>query len=225
MCFSWSLKGWNLCLYFKIQNLSVHSFSLCLFLGKLPQRSSLWALSLSLSAVNLSESAQGKMAPAQLAEIYVTAATALRTILGHHLSFLPVCISRCLLSACYQPVFKFLLNLSHFQTHKHTVAIRHVCHITNYFYLPPRVICWAVQKVWPTSQRPNQFPTACAGSSLLWVDSSFWVAIGRWSLRTQTRCTHLQETQVCQKYRNLFFSICFFLSVLSFYQFYAMWCV
>ena len=60
--------------------------------GKLPQRSSLWALSLSLSAVNLSESAQGKMAPAQLTQIYVTAATALRTLLGHHLSFLPVCL-------------------------------------------------------------------------------------------------------------------------------------
>lgn len=47
-------------------------------------------MSLSLSAVNLSESAQGKMAPVQLAEIYVTAATALRSVLGHHLSFLAV---------------------------------------------------------------------------------------------------------------------------------------
>lgn len=64
--------------------------TLYLTIGKLPQHSSLWALSLSLSAVNLSESAQGKMAPAQLTQIYVTAATALRTILGHHLSFLPV---------------------------------------------------------------------------------------------------------------------------------------
>uniref|UniRef100_M3ZLJ2 Sterol regulatory element-binding protein 2 n=1 Tax=Xiphophorus maculatus TaxID=8083 RepID=M3ZLJ2_XIPMA len=50
---------------------------------------SLWALSLSLSAVNLSESAHGKMAPAQFAQIYVTAATALRCVLGHHLTFLP----------------------------------------------------------------------------------------------------------------------------------------
>lgn len=64
--------------------------SLLVSVGKLPQRSSLWALSLSLSAVNLSESAQGKMAPAQFAQIYVTAATALRTVLGHHLTFLPV---------------------------------------------------------------------------------------------------------------------------------------
>lgn len=62
----------------------------CLSVGKLPQRSSLWALSLSLSAVNLSESAQAAMAPAQLTQIYVTAAIALRTVLGHHLSFLPV---------------------------------------------------------------------------------------------------------------------------------------
>lgn len=65
-------------------------FHFLLSVGKLPQRSSLWALSLSLSAVNLSESAQGMMAPAQLTQIFVTAATALRTMLGHHLSFLPV---------------------------------------------------------------------------------------------------------------------------------------
>ncbi|MEQ2168274.1 hypothetical protein GOODEAATRI_012687 [Goodea atripinnis] len=65
-----------------------HQLSQLQLTGKLPQRSSLWALSLSLSAVNLSESAQGKMAPAQFAQIYVTAATALRTVLGHHLTFL-----------------------------------------------------------------------------------------------------------------------------------------
>lgn len=64
--------------------------SLCVSVGKLPQRSSLWALSLSLNAVNLSESAQAKMTPAQLTQIYVTAAIALRTVLGHHVSFLPV---------------------------------------------------------------------------------------------------------------------------------------
>uniref|UniRef100_A0A8C5FG13 Sterol regulatory element-binding protein 2 n=1 Tax=Gadus morhua TaxID=8049 RepID=A0A8C5FG13_GADMO len=62
---------------------------------KLPQRSSLWALSLSLSAVNLSESALGNMAPAQLAHIYVTAATALRCVLGHHLSCLPGYLLSC----------------------------------------------------------------------------------------------------------------------------------
>uniref|UniRef100_A0A672IZ21 Sterol regulatory element-binding protein 2 n=1 Tax=Salarias fasciatus TaxID=181472 RepID=A0A672IZ21_SALFA len=66
-----------------------HKLSQLQLTGKLPQRSSLWALSLSLSAVNLSESAQGKMAPAQLAQMYVTAATALRMVLGHHLSCLP----------------------------------------------------------------------------------------------------------------------------------------
>ncbi|KAM4716676.1 sterol regulatory element-binding protein 2 [Anableps anableps] len=66
-----------------------HQLSQLQLTGKLPQRNSLWALSLSLSAVNLSESAQGKMAPAQFAQIYVTAATALRSVLGHHLTFLP----------------------------------------------------------------------------------------------------------------------------------------
>uniref|UniRef100_A0A674BWK3 Sterol regulatory element-binding protein 2 n=1 Tax=Salmo trutta TaxID=8032 RepID=A0A674BWK3_SALTR len=55
----------------------------------------LWALSLSMSAVNLSESAQSKMAPAQQAQIYVTAATALRTVLGHHLSCLPGYLLSC----------------------------------------------------------------------------------------------------------------------------------
>uniref|UniRef100_A0AAX7SE85 Sterol regulatory element-binding protein 2 n=1 Tax=Astatotilapia calliptera TaxID=8154 RepID=A0AAX7SE85_ASTCA len=67
-----------------------HQLSQLQLTGKLPQRSSLWALSLSLSAVNLSVSAQGKMASTQLAQIYVTAAIALRTALGHHLSCLPV---------------------------------------------------------------------------------------------------------------------------------------
>ncbi|XP_068192767.1 sterol regulatory element-binding protein 2 [Antennarius striatus] len=70
--------------------------------GKLPQRSSLWALSLSLSAVNLSESAQGKMAPAQLTQMYVTAAIALRTMLGHHLSFLPGYLLSCAESVANQ---------------------------------------------------------------------------------------------------------------------------
>lgn len=73
------------CSCFDILFLSVSAL-----IGKLPQRSSLWALSLSLSAVNLSQSARAKMSAAQLAEIYVTAATALRALLGHHLSFLPV---------------------------------------------------------------------------------------------------------------------------------------
>ncbi|XP_035036239.1 sterol regulatory element-binding protein 2 isoform X3 [Hippoglossus stenolepis] len=72
-----------------------HRLSQLQLTGKLPQRSSLWALSFSLSAVNLSESAQGKMAPAQLTQIYVTAATALRTLLGHHLSFLPGYLLSC----------------------------------------------------------------------------------------------------------------------------------
>lgn len=70
-----------------------HRLSQLQLTGKLPQRSSLWALSLSLSAVNLSESA--KMPAAQLAEISVTAATALRALLGHHLSFLPGYLLNC----------------------------------------------------------------------------------------------------------------------------------
>ncbi|XP_068434523.1 sterol regulatory element-binding protein 2 isoform X2 [Clinocottus analis] len=72
-----------------------HRLSQLQLTGKLPQRSSLWALSVSLSAVNLSQSAQGKMAPAQLTQIYVTAATALRTVLGHHLSCLPGYLLSC----------------------------------------------------------------------------------------------------------------------------------
>uniref|UniRef100_A0A4W5PQH0 Sterol regulatory element-binding protein 2 n=1 Tax=Hucho hucho TaxID=62062 RepID=A0A4W5PQH0_9TELE len=72
-----------------------HRLSQLQLTGKLPQRSGLWALSLSMSAVNLSESAQSKMAPAQQTQIYVTAATALRTVLGHHLSCLPGYLLSC----------------------------------------------------------------------------------------------------------------------------------
>ncbi|XP_011476821.1 sterol regulatory element-binding protein 2 isoform X2 [Oryzias latipes] len=79
-----------------------HRLSQLQLTGKLPQRSSLWALSVSLSAVNLSESAQGKMAPAQLAQIYVTAAIALRTVLGHHLSCLPGYLLSCAESVANQ---------------------------------------------------------------------------------------------------------------------------
>ncbi|XP_048847961.1 sterol regulatory element-binding protein 2 isoform X3 [Brienomyrus brachyistius] len=70
--------------------------------GKLPQRSGLWGLSLSLSAVNLSESAQGKVPPSQQAEIYVTAAIALRNVLGHHLSCLPGYLLSCAESLAWQ---------------------------------------------------------------------------------------------------------------------------
>uniref|UniRef100_A0A096M7F8 Sterol regulatory element-binding protein 2 n=1 Tax=Poecilia formosa TaxID=48698 RepID=A0A096M7F8_POEFO len=79
-----------------------HQLSQLQLTGKLPQRSSLWALSLSLSAVNLSESAQGKMAPAQFAQIYVTAATALRCVLGHRLTFLPGYLLGCAESVANQ---------------------------------------------------------------------------------------------------------------------------
>ncbi|TNN58500.1 Sterol regulatory element-binding protein 2 [Liparis tanakae] len=83
-----------------------HRLSQLQLTGKLPQRSSLWALSVSLSAVNLSQSARGKMAPAQLTQIYVTAATALRTVLGHHLSCLPGYLLSCAESVANQPETK-----------------------------------------------------------------------------------------------------------------------
>lgn len=79
-----------------------HRLSQLQLAGKLPQHSSLWALSLSLSAVNLSESAKTKMAPAQLTQIYITAATALRTLLGHHLSCLPGYLLSCAESVANQ---------------------------------------------------------------------------------------------------------------------------
>ncbi|XP_034045677.1 sterol regulatory element-binding protein 2 isoform X2 [Thalassophryne amazonica] len=72
-----------------------HRLSQLQLTGKLPRRSSLWAFALSLSAVNLSESAQSKMSPGQIMQIYVTAATALRTVLGHHLSCLPGYLLSC----------------------------------------------------------------------------------------------------------------------------------
>ncbi|XP_077590015.1 sterol regulatory element-binding protein 2 isoform X1 [Stigmatopora nigra] len=72
-----------------------HRLSQLQLTGKLPHRSRLWALSLSLSAVNLSESAQGKMAPAQMTEIYLTAAATLRTVLGLHIACLPGYLLNC----------------------------------------------------------------------------------------------------------------------------------
>ncbi|XP_037544819.1 sterol regulatory element-binding protein 2 [Nematolebias whitei] len=90
-----------------------HQLSQLQLTGKLPQRSSLWAFSLSLSAVNLSESAQSKMAPTQLAQIYVTAATALRTILGHHLSCLPGYLLGCAESVANQSETKQIPDVLH----------------------------------------------------------------------------------------------------------------
>ncbi|XP_030649907.1 sterol regulatory element-binding protein 2 [Chanos chanos] len=72
-----------------------HRLSQLQLTGKVSERSSVWSLSLSLSAVNLSESAQGKMPPAQLPHIYATAAIALRTTLGHHLTCLPGYLLSC----------------------------------------------------------------------------------------------------------------------------------
>lgn len=156
---------------------------LCLSVGKLPQRSSLWALSLSLSAVNLSESAQAKMAPVQLTQIYVTAAIALRTVLGHHLSFLPV-------------GSRTLNKLRRW----YILIVLNILHNTILFFLLSRVIFWAVQKVLP----PNLPLTACAGSSPHWGGSSSWAVIGQWSPRAPARYTLLRETQVCHRRKGCF---------------------
>ncbi|XP_034749101.1 sterol regulatory element-binding protein 2 isoform X2 [Etheostoma cragini] len=85
-----------------------HQLSQLHLTEKLPQRSSLWALSVSLSALNLSESARSKMAPAQLTQIYVTAATALRILLGHHLSCLPGYLLSCAESVANQSETKLI---------------------------------------------------------------------------------------------------------------------
>lgn len=78
----------------------------------LPQHGALWGLCLSLNAVNLSEGAQGKVSPAQQAEIYVTAAIALKATLGRRCSFLPVS--------------PFLFY--HFLSHALLLLLSHHCH-------------------------------------------------------------------------------------------------
>ncbi|XP_053494406.1 sterol regulatory element-binding protein 2 isoform X2 [Ictalurus furcatus] len=64
--------------------------------GKLSERSTMWGVCVCLNAVNLSESARGKMAPTEHAQIYITTAISLRkTTLGKQLSFLPAYILSC----------------------------------------------------------------------------------------------------------------------------------
>ncbi|MCJ8749359.1 hypothetical protein PDJAM_G00175470 [Pangasius djambal] len=64
--------------------------------GKLSERSGMWGVCVCLNAVNLSESARGKMAPTEHAQIYITTAISLRkTTLGKQLSFLPAYILSC----------------------------------------------------------------------------------------------------------------------------------
>ncbi len=53
----------------------------------------LWGVCVSLSAVNLSESAEGKIPVAQRIQIFVMAAISLRSALGKHLTCLPVSIT------------------------------------------------------------------------------------------------------------------------------------
>ena len=59
-------------------------------IGKMSERSALWGVCVCLNAVNLSESARGKMNPTEHAQIYISAAISLRTALGNHLTYLPV---------------------------------------------------------------------------------------------------------------------------------------
>ncbi|XP_064179958.1 sterol regulatory element-binding protein 2-like isoform X2 [Anguilla rostrata] len=82
-------------------SLAYHRLSQLQLTGHLPQHSSLWALSLSLSAVNLSESARGRVAPALRTEIYATAAIALRCALGPR----PLCLPGYLLSCAESVAF------------------------------------------------------------------------------------------------------------------------
>ncbi|KAG7491464.1 hypothetical protein MATL_G00004690 [Megalops atlanticus] len=82
-------------------SLVYHKLSQLQLTGHVPQHGGLWGLSLSLSAVNLSESARGKMSSAQRFEIYVTAAIALRTVLGHRLSFLAGYLLSCAESVAF----------------------------------------------------------------------------------------------------------------------------
>ncbi|XP_047672199.1 sterol regulatory element-binding protein 2 [Tachysurus fulvidraco] len=64
--------------------------------GKLSERSAMWGVCVCLNAVNLSESARGKMAPTEHAQIYITTAISLRkSALGKQLSFVPAYTLSC----------------------------------------------------------------------------------------------------------------------------------
>lgn len=65
-----------------------HKLSQLQLTGKL-ERSPLWGVCVSLSAVNLCKSAEEKISVTQQIEIFVTAAISLRTALGKHLTCLP----------------------------------------------------------------------------------------------------------------------------------------
>ncbi|XP_016385309.1 sterol regulatory element-binding protein 2-like isoform X3 [Sinocyclocheilus rhinocerous] len=71
-----------------------HQLSQLQLTGKLDQRP-LWGVCVSLSAVNLSKSAEGKMPVAQRIQIFVTAAISLRAALGKHLTCLPGYLLSC----------------------------------------------------------------------------------------------------------------------------------
>ncbi|XP_056128132.1 sterol regulatory element-binding protein 2 [Rhinichthys klamathensis goyatoka] len=71
-----------------------HKLSQLQLTGKMERRP-LWGVCVSLSAVNLTESAEGKMSVTQQIQIYVTAAISLRSALGKHLSCVPGYLLSC----------------------------------------------------------------------------------------------------------------------------------
>uniref|UniRef100_A0A671PFN7 Sterol regulatory element-binding protein 2 n=1 Tax=Sinocyclocheilus anshuiensis TaxID=1608454 RepID=A0A671PFN7_9TELE len=71
-----------------------HQLSQLQLTGKLDQRP-LWGVCVSLSAVNLSESAEGKILVSQRIQIFVRAAISLRAALGKHLTCLPGYLLSC----------------------------------------------------------------------------------------------------------------------------------
>uniref|UniRef100_A0A8B9HCJ6 Sterol regulatory element-binding protein 2 n=1 Tax=Astyanax mexicanus TaxID=7994 RepID=A0A8B9HCJ6_ASTMX len=81
--------------------------------GKMSERSALWGVSVCLNAVNLSESAQGKMNPTEHAQIYISAAIALRAALGNHLTCLPGYLLNCAESLIGQSDSKTLPDSLH----------------------------------------------------------------------------------------------------------------
>ncbi|XP_076866440.1 LOW QUALITY PROTEIN: sterol regulatory element-binding protein 2 [Brachyhypopomus gauderio] len=76
--------------------------------GKLSDRSAAWAVCVCVNAVNLSESARGKMSPTEHAHIYTCAAIALRSALTTHLTCLPGYLLSCAESLACQSDSKSL---------------------------------------------------------------------------------------------------------------------
>lgn len=71
-----------------------HKLSQLQLTGQMERRP-LWGVCVSLSAVNLCESAEGKLTAAQQVQVYVTAAISVRAALGKHLTCLPAYLLSC----------------------------------------------------------------------------------------------------------------------------------